>query len=296
MESTALVRAGLGRVGHLPSRRDATACPTPRFEELDGVRIHRYAPPRSGDGPRHLRVGVRLLLDRAPPCCRSASTDGTASTSSRRATRPDTYFALARLYKPFGVRFVFDHHDLCPELLASRDLDNPPSAAAHGGRCGCSSGSTYATADHVITTNESYRDTARARTGKPLDDFTIVRSSPDPALDAARGDAVPELRHGRDHLCRLPRASWATRTASTWCCAPRTCIVNQLGRDDVHFALLGFGDTLEDLKALSTELGPRRPRHVHRPRRARRDRAPTCRPRTSGCAPTRRRRSATGRP
>ena len=40
---------------------------------------------------------------------------------------PDTYFALARLYKPWGVRFVFDHHDLCPELLSPATSTKPPS-------------------------------------------------------------------------------------------------------------------------------------------------------------------------
>ena len=49
--------------------------------------------------------------------------------------------------------------------------------------------------------------------------------------------------------------SWATRTAWTWSSQAADVIVNELGRDDVHFALLGFGDTLEDLKALATELG-----------------------------------------
>src|SRR4029077_19136839 len=37
---------------------------------------------------------------------------------------PDTLFLVAALYKPFGKKFVFDHHDLCPELYRSRYKDN----------------------------------------------------------------------------------------------------------------------------------------------------------------------------
>ena len=32
-------------------------------------------------------------------------------------------------------------------------------------------------------------------------------------------------------------------------------LVNRWGRTDMAFALMGFGDTLDDLRALSTELG-----------------------------------------
>ncbi len=165
---------------------------------------------------------------------------------------PDTYFALARLYKPFGVRFVFDHHDLCPELLISRDLDNePPKPLMHA--LYALERATFATADHVITTNETYRDTARGRTRKAFDDFTVVRSAPDPAL-MVRGDAVPELRNGRRHLCAY-LGIMGHQDGVSMVLEAADVIVNQLGRDDVQFGLLGFGDTLESLKALSTELG-----------------------------------------
>ena len=50
---------------------------------------------------------------------------------------PDTYWALAALYKPFGVRFVFDQHDLNPELFLSRfgEPSGSRRAAAVHGRC-----------------------------------------------------------------------------------------------------------------------------------------------------------------
>ncbi len=250
MESTALVAAGWD-VSVICPRGEKDGVPDARFEELEGVRIHRYAPPRPAVGiagyawefaycwvrtaALSIRIHLRKRFDVIQAC-----------------NPPDTYFALARLYRPFGVRFVFDHHDLCPELLASRDLEQPPSRALMGA-LRLLERHTYAAADHVITTNESYLDTARERTGKALDAFTIVRSSPDPAT-MLRGAAEPALRRGRDHLCcylgimgHQDGVDMVLRAADV--------VVNQLGRDDVQFALLGFGDTLAELRRLSTDLG-----------------------------------------
>jgi glycosyltransferase involved in cell wall biosynthesis len=104
-----------------------------------------------------------------------------------------------------------------------------------------------------MTTNETYRERARSRTGKPLEDFTVVRSSPDPARMKPSEPAV-ELRQGKRHLCcylgimgHQDGVDLVLRAAKI--------LVHDLGRQDVHFALLGFGDTLEDLRRLSTELG-----------------------------------------
>ncbi|HET6952696.1 MAG TPA: exopolysaccharide biosynthesis polyprenyl glycosylphosphotransferase [Acidimicrobiales bacterium] len=249
MESKALVAAGFD-VSVICPRGDKDGVRDSRFEELEGVRIHRYAPPRPATGTLSyvwefaycwlrtaglsLRIFARRRFDVIQAC-----------------NPPDTYFALARLYRVLGVRFVFDHHDLCPELFASRDLSKPPSKHLMRALRLLERG-TYATADHVITTNESYRDTARARTGKSLSDITIVRSSPDPAT-MTRQEPVPELRNGRRHLAvylgimgRQDGVDMVLRAARV--------LVHDLGRDDIQFALLGFGDTLEGLKRLATEL------------------------------------------
>jgi lipopolysaccharide/colanic/teichoic acid biosynthesis glycosyltransferase/glycosyltransferase involved in cell wall biosynthesis len=250
MESKALVAAGFD-VSVICPRGDKDGVRDARFEMLDGVRIHRYAPPRPARGT------LTYVWEFAYCWLRTAGLS--ARIYSRRrfdviqaCNPPDTYFALARLYRPLGVKFVFDHHDLCPELFESRDLTSPPSRPLMAALRLLERG-TYRTADHVITTNESYRDTARVRTGKPLGDFTIVRSSPDPAL-MSRQDDEPELRNGRDHLC-VYLGIMGHQDGVDMVLRAADVIVNGLGRTDVHFALLGFGDTLERLKALATELG-----------------------------------------
>jgi exopolysaccharide biosynthesis polyprenyl glycosylphosphotransferase len=250
MEAKALRAAGYDVTVICP-RGDKDGVRDARFEMLDGVRIHRYAPPRPARGT------LTYVWEFAYCWLRTAGLSARIYARRRfdviqACNPPDTYFALARLYRPLGVKFVFDHHDLCPELFESRDLTSPPSRPLMAALRLLERG-TYRTADHVITTNESYRDTARVRTGKPLGDFTIVRSSPDPAL-MSRQDDEPELRHGRDHLC-VYLGIMGHQDGVDMVLRAADVIVNGLGRTDVHFALLGFGDTLERLKALATELG-----------------------------------------
>ncbi|MCA1588634.1 MAG: glycosyltransferase, partial [Chloroflexi bacterium] len=163
---------------------------------------------------------------------------------------PDTYFALAWLLRPFGVRFVFDHHDLCPELYESRAPGASRSLLGRAVRW--LERATYRTADHVVTTNECYLEIAHERTGRAREDFTVVRSSPDPRAMRA-GVPVPALRNGRQHLCcyigimgHQDGVENVVRAAAI--------IKHEFERDDIQFALMGFGDTLEDLRALSTEL------------------------------------------
>ena len=109
---------------------------------------------------------------------------------------PDTYFALALLFRPLGVKFVFDHHDLCPEMYLAK-------GQAHKGllyrgllllerltlRC----------ADAVIAVNESHRDIAIRRDKIGVDKITIVRSGPRrfwSEIQAFR----PECKKGRHYL------------------------------------------------------------------------------------------------
>jgi len=67
---------------------------------------------------------------------------------------PDIFWPLARaLRRRDGTRFVFDHHDLCPELFRSRFHTN--TSPAYRGLVFLER-MTFQTADRVTSTNESY--------------------------------------------------------------------------------------------------------------------------------------------
>ncbi len=110
---------------------------------------------------------------------------------------PDIFWPIALALRVLDrTLFVFDHHDLCPELYESRFPDGPklPYKALRA-----LERRTHRTADHVISTNDSYRNIAATRSGKSVSDVTVVRTGPDPQR-LQRGPACPELRRGRPYL------------------------------------------------------------------------------------------------
>jgi glycosyltransferase involved in cell wall biosynthesis len=227
----------------------------PGFEELEGVRLHKYRPPRPVRGPiGYAYEFAWCWLWTALLARRIHRADPIAAMQA--CNPPDTYWVLARAFRRHGTRFVFDHHDLCPELYRSRG-----GAPARGivRFLEYLERRTYRTADAVITTNESYRRIGCARSGRAPDDVAVVRSGPDPAT-MVRGVADPTLKDGHDHLvCYLgimgPQdgVDLVVRAAAS--------VVHRLGRHDIRFAILGYGDCLESLRQLAVELDVAN--HVH---------------------------------
>jgi glycosyltransferase involved in cell wall biosynthesis len=222
------------------------------YDHLDGVHIYRYrpAPPARGalgyawefayswfmTALLSLRVARRHGFDVIQAC-----------------NPPDTYWALAALYRPFGKRFVYDQHDLNPEVFLSR----------FGSRLGLAGRlqyktllwlerMTYRLADRVISTNESYRQIALDRGGRRPDEVTVVRSGPDTSL-MRPVDGLAHLRKGRRYLA-VYLGIMGPQDGVDVALRALDAYVHDLGRDDLHLALLGFGDCLEDLQELATRL------------------------------------------
>jgi glycosyltransferase involved in cell wall biosynthesis len=220
----------------------------PSLHTLDGIRIRRYAPPPQAEGAMSyawefaycwLRTLVLVL--------RSAAREGFDVIQA--CNPPDTYWALAGPFKLFDKRFVFDQHDLSPEVYTSRFAK--PSALLLR-MLFLLERATYAVADHVVATNESYREAAIERGKLPPERVTVVRSGPDPDRQR-RGLAVPEWRRGRRHLC-VYLGVMGPQDGVDLALRAAEAIVRS-GRDDVHFVFVGGGDSFDDLVALSRELG-----------------------------------------
>lgn len=95
----------------------------------------------------------------------------------------DTLFLPALLLRRGGTRFVYDQHDLCPELLAARSGDRPLLRRV----LLVLERLSYRLAHLVVVPNGSYREVARTRGGKAPEDVVIVRNGPD-AVAAERPD------------------------------------------------------------------------------------------------------------
>lgn len=163
---------------------------------------------------------------------------------------PDTLFALALFLKALGTRFVFDHHDLCPELYVSR-FGRDRGWALRVIRI--LERATFRSADQVISTNESYRQVAIERGEVPAERVTVVRNGPELQWAQPRA-ARPELKEGRARLaCYL--GVMGPQDGVDWLLRAIDVIVHDFGRTDCQFVLMGFGECVEELRTLTTRLG-----------------------------------------
>jgi glycosyltransferase involved in cell wall biosynthesis len=245
LECQALVSAGY---------RVAVVCPKgsgdPGYEVVEEVELYKYRP--YAPGGSNLSFAVEYLYSFLATTWMALKARRSGRFAVIQACNPpDIFWPLAMAFRALeGSRFVFDHHDLCPELYESR-FPEGRKLPYKGLRA--LERRTHRAADHVIATNDSYRKIAMARSGKRATDVTVVRTGPDPRR-LRRGQAHPELRRGRRYLAAYigvmgPQdgVDIIVRAASI--------VVHELGREDIAFTLIGSGDCFADLVALRDELG-----------------------------------------
>ncbi len=234
--------------------RVAVVCPKgsgdPAYEVVDAVELYKYRPYAPGGSK------FSFIAEYAYSFLATAW----AALKARRRGRfaviqacnpPDIFWPLAMAFRVLeGTRFVFDHHDLCPELYESRF---PSGAKLPYKGLRALERMTHRTADHVISTNDSYREIAISRSGKAAPEVTVVRTGPDPER-LRRGETSPELRRGRRFLAAYIGVM-GPQDGVDIVVRAADIVVNKLGRDDIAFTLIGSGDCFDDLVALRDELG-----------------------------------------
>jgi glycosyltransferase involved in cell wall biosynthesis len=163
---------------------------------------------------------------------------------------PDLLFLPALWLKRRGARFVFDQHDLVPELYLSR-FDRGEDLLY---RAVCAlERRTYRAADIVLATNESYRDVAVRRGGRRPEDVFVVRSAP----QTDRFQPVPpepELKRGKPHLlCYL--GVMGPQDGVDYALRALAKLRDEVGRTDWHAVFVGAGDAFDAMVELSRRLG-----------------------------------------
>ena len=163
---------------------------------------------------------------------------------------PDFFYLVAKLLMRSGTKYVFDQHDLIPELYLSRfgrGRDLLYRVVCLLERL------TYRTADVVIATNESYRQVALRRGGKRPEDVFVVRSAP--AVQRFRQvPAEPALKRGKPHLlCYL--GVMGPQDGVDYALRALARLRDELGRTDWHAVFVGAGDTFDAMVELSGQLG-----------------------------------------
>ncbi len=245
MEATSLAEAGF---------QVSVICPTGGeyvrpYERLEGVAIYRYPAPRATRG--HLSYFWEFIYCWVMTAYLSLRVLRREGFDVMQACNPpDTFFLLGWFYKLLGKRFVYDQHDLCPEVYLARFKRNPN--LLYRGLLALER-LTYSTADLVLVTNESYREMALRRGGVRPERVVVVRSAPDlRRFRAAQAD--PAVKRGRPHLVAY-LGVMAPQDGVDLLIAAIEHIVKQRGREDITFVLIGSGDSFEDLRALASARG-----------------------------------------
>jgi glycosyltransferase involved in cell wall biosynthesis len=228
-------------------------CPTgkgyeKKFEEIDGIAIYRYNLPFEADGALgYLLEYSTALFWTFLLSWKVLLTRG--FNAIHACNPPDLFFLIGGFFKLLGKKFVFDHHDINPELYEAkfgrRDFFWKLMVALERW--------TFRTADASIATNESYRRIAIERGGMDPDRVFVVRSGP--SLERLRVlPPDPSLRKGRAHLVGYVGVMGKQEGIDLLLQAARS-IVHDHGRQDIHFGLVGGGTSLAELKSLAKDLG-----------------------------------------
>ena len=228
-------------------------CPTGRgyekkYEEIDGIAIHRYDLPMEAEGAlgyaleygaalfHTFRLSWKVLFTRGFDVIHACNP-------------PDLFFLIGAFFKLLGKKFVFDHHDINPELYEAkfgrRDFFWKLMVALER--------LTFKCANVSLATNESYKRIAIERGGMDPEKVFVVRSGP--SLERMKIQPPdPALRHGRKHLVGYVGVMGKQEGIDLLLQAVRH-IVRELKREDIHFGLVGGGTSLEELRTLARELG-----------------------------------------
>lgn len=152
---------------------------------------------------------------------------------------PDLIFILAWWYRLWGVTYMFDHHDVCPELFEAK-FDKKGllyRVMLIWERI------TFASASVSMATNESFKAIAVRRGKMKPEDVFVVRSAP--KIDNfIPGPGDKSYRKGAKTVMGYVGVI-GQQEGMDLLVEAADHLINTLGKTDVHFAIVGFGPHLE---------------------------------------------------
>jgi glycosyltransferase involved in cell wall biosynthesis len=239
LEATSLAEAGY---------QVSVICPMGRgwdkaYEEIQGVHIYRYPEPIEAHSgaiayAREYIHALRHMFRLARVVRRERGFDVIQGCNP-----PDLIFLLALRYRLAGVHYLFDHHDVCPELFEAKFKKRGLlySVMLAWERL------TFACASVSIATNESFRRIAISRGKMRPEDVFVVRSAP--KVEAFKpGPGDPSFRKGAKTVLGYIGVIGQQEGMDLLVLAAKY-LIHELKHEDIHFIIIGFGPSLDDVKA-----------------------------------------------
>jgi glycosyltransferase involved in cell wall biosynthesis len=217
------------------------------YQFLEGVHIYRHPMPKEGHGPLgyireyfwaffwesflSLRIFFKHRFNVIQGC-----------------NPPDTIFLIALFFKLFNVKYIFDHHDVNPELYEAKFnrkgfLYNFLVLLEQ---------LTFKTCNVSMATNETYRQVAINRGGMDPKKVFVVRNGPD--LDTFRFvPPIASLKYGKKYLVGYVGTMSVQEGLDILLQVAN--YIKEKGRADVHFTCVGGGPGLSELEIMKKKMG-----------------------------------------
>ena len=218
-------------------------------EVLEGIHVYRYPMLIEGQGKFGLIFEYVWSF-----CCIFVWTIFVALRRGFKvimiANPPEIFFPIMWMWRLLGKKTVFDHHDLTPELFATKfkvDRSIILSFFYFAER------QMMRAVHKVVSTNDSYKAIAIRRGRRASDDVIVIRNAPDPRRFSVR-TAEPELRKSAKYMLAFLGEIGQQDGVDILLRAIKT-ITATLGPNEVHCVLMGAGPHYDHTVAYAKELG-----------------------------------------
>ena len=219
------------------------------YEELDGIKIYRHHLPEANHSLEYLKEYLGALYHETRLLFKVFRKQGVQDVI-HACNPPDLIFIAAAPFFFFTrCKFLFDHHDINPELWIAKF--GKKGFGYHGMLL--VERLTYHFAKHAIVTNESYKEIAMRRGKKCEEDVTIVRSGPN-ISKLKVGPAKPEVKKGFKHLVGYIGVM-GKQEGVDLLLQTVDYLVHKKNRTDIRFCIMGGGPALEELRQMNESMG-----------------------------------------
>ena len=217
------------------------------FEVLQGVNIYRHNLPTEGNGligyVREYGTALKEQIRLAKKVYKEVGFNVIQGCNP-----PDNIYMVANRFKKYGVKYVFDHHDICPELFEAKFKKKGllyQSQILLEGR-------TYKNCDIAFVTNESYKKIAIERGKMSADKVFVLRSGP--RLESLKiQEPKDEIKRGKRYMIGYLGVI-GQQEGIEYLLEAAKYIKESKGRNDIFYGIVGGGPHLEALKQKCKEM------------------------------------------
>jgi glycosyltransferase involved in cell wall biosynthesis len=244
-EATTLVREGYAVSVICPKGKGFDE----EYEFRDGVHIYRHDLPKEGNGPigyareyfsalRHeYRLAKQIYRERGFHVIHGCNP-------------PDNIYMVAKRFKKFGVDYVFDHHDICPELFEAKF--GKKSGPLYKSQIWLEH-RTYKHCTFAFVTNESYKKIAIERGGMDPEKVYVLRSGP--KLERLKiQDPKPEVKRGKKYMVGYLGVI-GQQEGIEYVLEAARYLKEEKGRNDIFWGIVGGGPHLDTLRKQAHDMG-----------------------------------------